>query len=732
MGLGTSVPATCFPTASVLASSWDPALARAEGVALGEECRQQGVAVLLGPGVNIKRSPLCGRNFEYFSEDPLLAGSIGAGWVEGVQSQGVGVSLKHYAANSQETNRMVSNSVVDPQALQEVYLAPFAQIVRQAKPQTVMCAYNRVNGLYACENPELLTKQLRETWGFDGIVMSDWGATDERVASLRAGLDLEMPGPAQENDRAIVDAVRSGELDMSILDARVQKLLELLLRHEPKEPVPCDMQAHHALAADIAAASTVLLKNEGNLLPLAQDEDLAVIGAFAETPRYQGSGSSRIVPTQLDNLLCSLTKAGRSVPYAPGYSLDPDASPEIQEALCQEAVDLAGKHAAAVVCVGLPDIYESEGYDRTSLSLPPEHDRLVERICAVCSRVVVVLMCGSAVLLPWEKQAQAILMPGLAGQASGLALAQILFGQTEPSGRLAETFPLRLEDTPSFRCFGGTEKNVEYREGILVGYGYYDWAGKAVRYPFGHGLGYTSFALDDLRVEWDEAAQCVSASVHLCNTGSRAGAQVVQMYVGKPDSVRMRIPHRLVAFMKVRLNPGESTCVRLNVPRERLQTYLTEEGRWAVEDGEYQFWAGFSSRDLPLCVNMTIPGEALNAAYRYVPENTLMDGEFAPDRAQFERLYGQPLPLMPDTQFVDLNTPIKEILSTPQGKAMLGQRLEESMGVLGASSVMQNSFAAAPLRAAASFSGSYLPPNMAVSRHDLRRLIDAINAANME
>ncbi len=724
LGINGSVPATCFPPAVTSASSWDPELVRHMGNAIAEECQKENVSVVLGPGVNIKRSPLCGRNFEYFSEDPCLAGTMAAGWVTGVQEKGVGTSLKHFAANNQEKARMVGNSVVDERALREVYLSPFERVVREAQPQTVMCSYNRINGVYACENESLLTHRLRDEWGFRGIVMTDWGAMDDRVPALKAGLDLEMPGAAPENDQAIVEAVKNGTLDPAVLDTAALRILELICRwQENHKQQEYDVEAHHALACRIAEQSAVLLKNEGSLLPLNPRDDFAVIGAFARTPRYQGAGSSRINPTRLDNLMEVLETQGIHAPFAPGYSLDPKAEESLQAELCDQAVELAAKHQKAVVCIGLPDEYESEGYDRTHMDLPLVHNRLVERICAVCSQVAVILMCGSAVLLPWEEKVQSILLPYLGGQASGSALAHVLLGQAEPGGRLAETFPLRLEDTPAFENFAGENADVEYRESILVGYGYYDWAGKQVKYPFGYGLSYTTFSLTDLQTRWQPEG--CSIQVTLTNTGARIGSQVVQIYFSKPKSALMRVPRQLKAFRKVTLQPGESRTLQLFVPAERLRVYLADQGRWCLEAGEYQVHAGFSSRDLPLKAAVSVEGEALEARYRYTPEETIHDGIFAPTEDQFRELFGRELPKLDPNRPFDLSSSVAEVLETPAGKQALMSVVEaiaQAMGAMGDMSAMfQAMLKDLPLRGIVLFS------NGAVTRENLQALLAQLN-----
>ncbi|MEO8094332.1 MAG: glycoside hydrolase family 3 C-terminal domain-containing protein, partial [Pseudolysinimonas sp.] len=493
LGLGDSVPATCFPPAAGLASSWNPALLYRVGAALADEARAEGVGVLLGPGVNIKRSPLCGRNFEYFSEDPLLAGELGASWVEGIQARGVGASLKHFAANNQETNRMTVSAEVDERTLREIYLPAFERIVTGEQPWTVMCSYNRINGVSAAENHWLLTEVLRDEWGFEGVVVSDWGAVEHRVAALEAGLDLDMPGPQAGASAEIVAAVRSGALAESVLDAAVARITNLA--RKATAPAPQDaalggatpaagfsVGAHHALAREAAAESIVLLRNEADLLPLATAQAIGVIGEFARTPRFQGAGSSQVNPTRIDSALDAIS-AIAPVEFAPGYSFDRHAE---AGQLIAEAVGVARRSETVLLFVGLPARDESEGYDRAHLDLPESHTRLIAAVAAANPRTVVILTNGGVVSLePWHDSVPAILEAWLLGQAGGSAIADVVFGNVEPSGRLAESIPMRLQDTPSYLNFPGDDDVVRYGEGVYVGYRYYETIDLPVRYPFG-------------------------------------------------------------------------------------------------------------------------------------------------------------------------------------------------------------------------------------------------------
>jgi beta-glucosidase len=607
VGISDSVPATCFPTACALASSWDPELVRGIGEALGREARAQGVAVVLGPGINIKRSPLCGRNFEYFSEDPLLSGVLGAAMIDGVQSQGVGTSLKHYAVNNQETDRLRVSAEVDERTLREIYLAGFERAVMKARPWTVMCAYNKVNGTYASQHAWLLTTVLRGEWGFDGLVVSDWGAVHDRVAALAAGLDLEMPPDRGVSDAAIVSAVRAGQLDEGVLDTAVARVLQLVDRAtaNPEPPPMLDADAHHALARSAAAECAVLLKNQDRLLPLrpAAGDTIAVIGEFARTPRYQGAGSSQVNPTRVDIPLEALRAAvpeGVEVAFAAGYGIDPS---DHDEELVAEAVALAGRAEVVVAFLGLPAAAESEGFDRSHLDLPANQTALLARLAGANPKLAVVLANGSAVRLSdWEQHAKAVLECWLSGQAAGGAAADLLVGVANPSGRLAETLPLRLEDTPSFLNFPGEAGHVRYGEGIFVGYRGYDKLDRQVSYPFGHGLSYTSFDYADLTTNLTGRHQdgdlVVEVACRVTNTGHRRGKEVVQLYVRDPEASVARPVRELKAFAKVDLDPGETTVVEFTLAARDLSWWSTSRGDWVLEGGEFELAVGASSRDL--------------------------------------------------------------------------------------------------------------------------------------
>ncbi|GAS87921.1 glycoside hydrolase family 3 protein [Mycolicibacterium brisbanense] len=615
LGVGASEPATCFPPAVGLAQTWDPALVERVGAALGDESRSLGVQVLLGPGVNIKRDPRCGRNFEYYSEDPLLAGALGAAWVRGVQSRGVGASVKHFALNNAEYDRMRASSDVDDRTLREIYLRAFEQVVREAQPWTVMCSYNRINGIYATENAWLLTGVLRDEWGFDGVVVSDWGAVRDRVAAVAAGLDLEMPTTGGVTDADVVAAVQAGALDEAVVTQAAQRVAQLVQRttEKPSSDGSFDAEAHHRLAREAAAAAVVLLKNDGDVLPLAPSR-LAVIGPFAQTPRYQGGGSSHVNATRLDIPLDEIRRlAGpHEVTFAAGGP-GPDA--------VAAAVAAAAAADTAVLFLGLTAEEESEGFDRAHIDLPDEQLRLLREVVAVQPRTVVVLAHGGVVRLDAVAElAPAILDGALLGQAGGGAVADVLFGVVNPSGRLAETVPLRLQDTPSYLNFPSERGHTLYGERIFVGYRWYDARGLDVAFPFGHGLSYTHFEYSQLQV--DDGLAKVRVSV--TNTGERAGREVVQAYAALPASEVSRPPRWLIGFAGVTLAPGECQVVEIRVRRTDLAYW--NDG-WLVEGGDYRVSVGASSRNLRVEATVHVEGDAVTTPF--TGESTL--GELLAD-----------------------------------------------------------------------------------------------------
>ena len=625
LGMYHSVPATCFPTAAALACSWDRELLEKVGVALGKECQAEQVSIILGPGVNIKRSPLCGRNFEYFSEDPYLTGELAASHIAGVQSQGVGTSIKHFAVNNQEEKRLVIDAIVDERTLREIYLTGFEIAVNRSKPWTVMCSYNRLNGVYCSENEYLLTDILRDEWGYEGFVVSDWGAVNDRVEGLKAGLELEMPSSGGIGDRKIVEAVRNGELCESILDRAVERLLNIIFKavDNYKENAKIDKEEHHRLARKVARECMVLLKNENNVLPLKKEGTLAVIGAFAKNPRFQGGGSSHINPTKVDSALEEIKKlAGDSmnIIYADGYRLDEkqegifsskpfqSVSDIPDEELINEAKEAAKKAHVAIVFAGLPDSYESEGYDRKHIRIPEGHRILIEEVAQVNKNTVVVLSNGSPIEMPWIDKVAGVLEGYLGGQASGGAVADLLFGVANPCGKLAETFPKRLEDNPSYLNFPGDSKKVEYREGIFVGYRYYEAKNIDVLFPFGYGLSYTTFDYTDISLDKNEMMdnEEVMVKVKVKNAGDMTGKEIVQLYVRDIESSVIRPAKELKGFEKVMLQPGEEKTVTFTLDKRAFAYYNEEIKDWYVEDGEFEILVGGSSQHTPLRTTITV------------------------------------------------------------------------------------------------------------------------------
>ena len=569
------------------------------GEAIGDSCQHEGVSVVLGPAVNIKRSPLCGRNFEYFSEDPYLTGTMASAYIQGVQSRNVGTSIKHFAANSQEHRRMSSSSEVDERTLREIYLPGFEIPVKEAKPWTVMCSYNRLNGVYASENPWLLTEVLRDEWGFDGYVVSDWGAVSDRVAGVAAGLDLEMPSSNGVNDAKIVEAVKNGTLDEAKVDLACERVLNIVYRfiENAKPDTPWDKEAQHLLSADIAAECMVLLKNDDSILPLNRADAVAFIGEFAQKPRFQGGGSSHINCFKTTGALEAAQ--GLNVTYARGYDVKADAA---TDDMIAEAVKAAKAAKVAVVFAGLPDSYESEGYDRTHMGLPECQNRLIAAVAAANPNTVVVLHNGSPVEMPWVDDVKAVLEAYLGGQAVGLATVRVLYGDVNPSGHLAETFPIRLEDNPSFLFYGGEPRGTEYREGVFVGYRYYDKKKMAVRFPFGHGLSYTTFEYSDLKLSAEAIrdTDTLTVTCTVTNTGSRAGKAVAQLYVGQVGGDVIRPVRELKGFEKVALEPGESREIAFTLDKRAFAYWNTDLHDWHVETGDFTVSVGASSRELPL------------------------------------------------------------------------------------------------------------------------------------
>jgi beta-glucosidase len=703
LGLASSVPATCFPPAVGIGSSFDPEIIERVGAAIGVEAAIENVAVVLGPGINIKRSPLCGRNFEYFSEDPIVSGILGAASVRGIQSKGVGTSLKHFAANNQEFDRMRASSDVDPRPLREIYLRGFERVVKDASPWTVMCSYNKLNGVWTSEDPWLLTSVLRDDWGFDGLVVSDWGAVNDRVVGVAAGLDLEMPASGGRTDAQLVAAVRAGELAESVLDTAAARAIDLVRKagERPAVAGPLDVDAHHALAREAAGRSIVLLKNEGALLPLAADQKVAVIGAFATEPRFQGAGSSLINPTRVDKALDELRAVGGdNVSYAAGFAVEGGTiatSGRTVSDLRAEAVSVAGAADVAVLFLGLPAAEESEGFDRDHIDLPAEQLAVLDAVLEVNPRVVVVLSNGGVVALPFADRVPAIVESWLLGQAGGSAVADVLYGAVNPSGKLTETVPVRLSDNPSFGNFPGEFGHVRYGEGLLVGYRWYDAKGIDVTFPFGHGLSYTTFEYGTTTAEGGADGDIV-VRVDVTNTGDRDGREVVQVYVAPTTSIVQRAPRELKAFASVALAAGETRTVELVVRREDLAYWDIRVDRWVVEGGEYTVDVAASSRDIRSTVAVEVSGDDVH-------------------------------------QELTMNSSIGDLIAHPIAGPIVQQALGGLMGGLGgdaaAASMMPNDEAMQKMMASFPIGRLAGFPGLPVNFEQIEQLIAAANAGGL-
>ena len=664
LGLNPSVPATCFPTSSATACSWDEALGEAIGEAMGEEAAAQEVAVLLGPGLNIQRSPLCGRDFEYFSEDPILAGKMAAAYVRGIQKKGIAACPKHFAVNSQELRRMASNSVVDERTLRELYLTGFEIVVKEARPKTIMTSYNLINGTYANENAHLLQDILRKDWGFDGAVVTDWGGSNDHALGVKNGSTLEMPCPGGDSIRELMKAVKDGKVTEADLDARLDELLELVLStHAAVEKAPrtFDAAAHHTLARRAAAESIVLLKNEDGILPLKAGEKLAVIGDFAQTPRYQGAGSSAVNALQVDALLDCIKADDRGIAfvgYASGFDRQGAADPKKQE----EAVSLAKQADTVLLCLGLDELRESEGLDRADMALAENQQQLLDAVAAVNPNVVVLLSAGAPVETPWAGRCKALVYGALGGQAGAGAAADILTGTLCPCGKLSQTWAKAHDDTPAKANFGGEGRNVEYREGLYVGYRYYQTAGVKPAFPFGYGLSYTTFEYSGLKA--DETGVTLTVT----NTGSAAGAEIVQLYVAKPDAKVFRPEQELKGFAKVFLAPGESKTVTIALDDKAFRYWNVKTNAWEVEGGSYQLRVGASCVDIRLTADITVKGTNAPDPYAGLSLTHYVSGQitYVTD-AEFEALLGHPIP--EDVVRIDRNMTLGEM---DHGRSPLG------------------------------------------------------------
>lgn len=697
IGLGNSVPATCFPPAATSSCSWDPELLEQEGEAMGEECLKEKVSTILGPGTNIKRAPVGGRNFEYFSEDPLLAGECAAAVINGVQSKGVGTSLKHFAANSQEAFRMVVNEVVDERTLRETYLTAFEIAVKKAQPWTVMNSYNRINGVYASENEWLQQKVLRKEWGFEGLIVTDWGASVDRIPGLKAGTDLEMPCSGDLNTNRIIAAVKDGTLDEKILDERVDTVVDLIVKSKPAlekthtKTHTYDVDAHHAIAQKIAEGSMQLLKNDDGILPLKDGQKVAVIGEMAKAPRFQGAGSSVINPTKLSNAFDELQKLGVDISYAQGYYKSApskkDKTPRKTNAeLIAEAKEAASKADVAVVFVGLTEEFEGEGYDREGIEIPAEHNELVAAVAEANPNTVVVIAGGSVILMPWLKNVKGLLNSGLGGQAGGIAVANILTGKVNPSGKTSETYPRAFEDNPTYGNFPGGPVTSEHRESVYIGYRYYDAADIDVEFPFGFGLSYTTFEYSDIKLSKDKMkdTDTVTVSFKIKNTGSVDGAEIAEVYVADKESTIFRPKKELRGFKKVFLKAGEEKEVSVELSKRAFAFYNVELGDWMVETGEFDILVGSSSRDIKLTASMTVESTVTASIpdYRKTAPN-YYNNVANITRDDFAAVYGElPNPEIDKNKKIDLYCCLNDARHTKWG-GKLCRLIEKIMSGMG-------------------------------------------------
>ena len=700
LGMNESIKAVCLPTACATAASFDRAMLYEIGAAIGDSCQHERVAVNLGPAVNIKRSPLCGRNFEYFSEDPYLAAELSTSQIKGIQSRNVGVSVKHFAANSQENRRMSSDSVVDERTLREIYYPAFESAVKEGKAWTVMCSYNRVNGEFASQNRRLLTDILRGEWGFDGYVVSDWGAVSDRVKGVHAGLDLEMPASGGTNDLRVVNAVRAGELDEKDVDLAVERILTIHQRYldNAKPDTPWDKEAQHELARRLAAECMVLLKNEENVLPIAKGERVAVIGKFAKEPRFQGGGSSHINSFKVESLMDALAGM-EGVTYAQGYDIVTETP---DEEMITQAVAAAKAADKAVIVAGLPDAFESEGYDRTHMRMPACQVELIRRVAQVNPKTIVVLYNGSPVEMPWLGCAKAVVEGYLGGQAVGGATKDVLWGDVNPCGRLPESFPHQLEDNPSYLSYGGEGDTAVYSEGVFVGYRYYDKKKMDVLFPFGYGLSYTSFAYSNLTLSSTAIrdTQTLTVTVDVTNTGSRAGKEVVQLYVGDPVSTVFRPVRELKGFEKIWLEPGETKTVCFELGKRAFAYWNTQINDWYVESGVFSIEIARSSRDVALAGEVTVESTA-KLPVRFTVNSIFEDLMKSPKAMEM---------LAPLTQSIKENMGMGSEASEAAQSAISNEMVEAMIRYM-------------PLRTVASFSGG------ALSYDQLCAMVEAINQA---
>ena len=673
LGLNDSEVSTCFPTGATIANTWNKELVYKLGKALGLEARSKGINIILGPAINIKRSPLCGRNFEYFSEDPYLTGILGSMYVNGVQSENVGVCVKHFACNNQENRRMTVNVVVDERTLREIYLKAFQMIVKNSKPWSIMSAYVRLNGVYCTENKYLLDDILRKEWGFNGIVISDWGAENDRVSGIKAGQELEMPAGSGDGVNEIINAVKSGEIKESELDKIVDRILTIALRGKNNKIKQYNQEKHHKLAEEIAEDAIVLLKNENNILPISKNKKIALIGDMAEKPRYQGAGSSRINAYKIENIIENFKINGLNFEFAKGYERIEDGRKD--KHLIKEAVEIAKNSDYAIIFAGLTENYESEGLDRVSLNIPENQNKLINEVCRVNKNVIIVLQNGSPIQMPWINKVKAVVTGYLGGEASGLSMYNCLVGNINPSGKLAESYPMKLEDTPCYKNFPGSEVSCEYKESIYVGYRYYDKIKKEVLFPFGFGLSYTEFKYSKLKIE--QIKNTLKVSFKIKNIGKVKGKEIAQVYVSQKEPIIFKPEKELKGFEKIELEPGEEQEVVIKLDRSSFEYYNVKEKKWSVENGKYYILVGKSSRNIVLKEEIKIKSGDINIDKKYGNSYETGNIKNVTDK-EFEELLGYKIP---DRKFKleeasEYNT-IEQLKHTKVGKLIWNEGIKK-------------------------------------------------------
>ncbi len=673
LGLNDSEVSTCFPTGATIANTWNKELVYKLGKALGLEARSKGINIILGPAINIKRSPLCGRNFEYFSEDPYLTGILGSMYVNGVQSENVGVCVKHFACNNQENRRMTVNVVVDERTLREIYLKAFQMIVKNSKPWSIMSAYVRLNGVYCTENKYLLDDILRKEWGFNGIVISDWGAENDRVSGIKAGQELEMPAGSGDGVNEIINAVKSGEIKESELDKIVDRILTIALRGKNNKIKQYNQEKHHKLAEEIAEDAIVLLKNKNNILPISKNKKIALIGDMAEKPRYQGAGSSRINAYKIENIIENFKINGLNFEFAKGYERIEDGRKD--KHLIKEAVEIAKNSDYAIIFAGLTENYESEGLDRVSLNIPENQNKLINEVCRVNKNVIIVLQNGSPIQMPWINKVKAVVTGYLGGEASGLSMYNCLVGNINPSGKLAESYPMKLEDTPCYKNFPGSEVSCEYKESIYVGYRYYDKIKKEVLFPFGFGLSYTEFKYSKLKIE--QIKDTLKVSFKIKNIGKVKGKEIAQVYVSQKEPIIFKPEKELKGFEKIELEPGEEQEVVIKLDRSSFEYYNVKEKKWSVENGKYYILVGKSSRNIVLKEEIKIKSGDINIDKKYGNSYETGNIKNVTDK-EFEELLGYKIP---DRKFKleeasEYNT-IEQLKHTKVGKLIWNEGIKK-------------------------------------------------------